>query len=47
MISKDTAWKVGTRFDQFHPRFSIIRYHDFHDIESKKNVRIIEHSQPG
>ena len=30
--------------DQFHSWFCIIGNHDFHDIESKKNVGIIEHS---
>jgi hypothetical protein len=32
--------------DQFDARFPIIHDNDLHDIKSKKNIRIVEHSQP-
>ncbi len=33
--------------DQFKARFRVIRNDDFHNIEPEKNIRIVEHSQPG
>ena len=38
-------WKCV--FNQFHPWLGVVDDDDFHNIESKKNVGIIEHSQPG
>jgi hypothetical protein len=32
---------------QLKAGFRVIRYNDFHNIESEKNVGIVEHSQPG
>ena len=33
--------------DQFEARFGVVGNDDFHDIESEKDVGIIQHSQPG
>jgi len=50
---RDFPWLIKIRsgkwkcvLDQFHPRRCVIRNDDLHDIESEKNVGIIEHSQP-
>ena len=33
--------------DQFKAWFRVIRNDDFHNIEAKKNIGIVEHPQPG
>jgi len=33
--------------DQFKARFRVIRNDDFHNIEPEKNIRVVEHAQPG
>jgi hypothetical protein len=43
--------EVGLRerecvLDQFKAWFRVIRNDDFHDIKAKKNIGIIEHTQP-
>jgi hypothetical protein len=38
-------WKCV--LNQFYSRLCVIRDDDFHDIESEKDVGIVEHSQPG
>ncbi len=50
MIS--TLIKIGPRkwkcvLNQFYSRLCVIRDDDFHDIESEKDVGIVQHSQPG
>jgi len=34
-------------FDQFDARFGVVRDNDFNNIESKEDIRIIQHSEPG
>ena len=33
--------------DQFKARFRVIRNDDFHNVEPEKNIRVVEHAQPG
>ena len=34
-------------FDQFDAGFGVVRNNDFNNVESKEDIRIIQHSEPG